>query len=102
MEGAGAVDLPCLIDVKLEPHLNKKVEITAEEIQKYLDDLKKAEEEAKKKAEEEEKKKAEEEAKKKEEEEAKKKEEEETKKKEEEDNKKDENVKTEEQPKTEG
>ena len=95
MEGAGAVDLPCLIDVKLEPNLKKKVEISAEEIQKYLDDVKKAEEEAKKKAEEEE-------AKRKAEEEEKKKAEEEAKKKEEEDNKKDENPKPEEQPKTEG
>ena len=74
MEGAGAIDIPYLVDIKLESNLSKKVEITAEEIQKYLDDLKAAEE-AKKK-EEEEKKKAEEEAKKKEEEEAKKKEEE--------------------------
>ena len=80
MEGAGAIDIPYLVDVKLESNLSKKVEVTAEEIQKYLDDLKAAEE-AKKKAEEEEaKKKAEEEeAKKKEEEEAKKKAEEEAK-----------------------
>ena len=85
MEGAGAVDLPCLLDVKLEPNLNKKVEITAEEIQKYLDDLKAAEEEAKRKAEEEEKRKAEEEAKKKAEEEEKKKAEEESKKEDEKD-----------------
>ena len=108
MEGAGAVDLPCLLDIKLEPKLNKKVEITSEEIQKYLDELKaaeeeakrKAEEEAEKKAEEEEKKKAEEEEKKKAEEEAKKKAEEEEKKKTEEENKKeDENTKTEEKPK---
>ena len=56
MEGAGAVDLPCLLDVKLEPQLTKKATITPEEIQKYLDELKAAEE-AKKKAEEEEKKK---------------------------------------------
>ena len=38
IEGAGAVDLPCLIDVKLEPNLNKKVQITQEEIDKYLND----------------------------------------------------------------
>jgi glutathione synthase len=76
--GKIAVDLPCLVDTKWEPNLSHKVEIKAEEIQKYLDDLKAAEEEAKRKKEEEEKKKAEEEAKKKaEEEEAKKKEEEE-------------------------
>ena len=91
IEGAGAIDIPCLLDVQLETKLNKKVEITAEEIQKYLDDVKAAEE-AKKK-EEEEKKKAEEEEKKKEEE---KKEEE---KKEEE--KKEENPQSIEQPKTE-
>ena len=84
IEGAGAIDIPCLLDIKLETNLNKKIEITAEEIQKYLDDLK-----------------AQEEAKKKEEEEAKKKEEEEAKKKEEEE-KKEENTKTEEQPNTEG
>ena len=96
MEGAGAVDLPCLLDIKLEPKLNKKVEITAEEIQKYLDDKKAAEEEEKRKAEEEEKRKAEEEAKKKAEEEEKKKTEEEEKKKE------DEKDKAEEQPKNEG
>ena len=84
MEGAGAVDLPCLLDVKLEPQLTKKATITPEEIQKYLDELKAAEE-AKKKAEEEEKKKAEEEAKKKAEEEEKKKSEEEAKQKAEED-----------------
>jgi len=100
MEGAGAVDLPCLLDIKLEPKLNKKVEITAEEIQKYLDDLKAAEEEAKKKAEEEEKRKAEEEAKKKAEEEEQKKAEEE-KKKSEEEKKEDGKEKAEEQPKTE-
>ena len=110
MEGAGAVDLPCLIDVKLEQKLNKKVEITAEEIQKYLDDLKAAEEEAKKrdeeeakkKAEEEEKKKAEEENKKKAEEEEKKKTEEENKKAESEKNKEEEKNKAEEPPKSEG
>ena len=88
MEGAGAVDLPCLLDIKLEPKLNKKVEITAEEIQKYLDDKKAGEEEEKRKAEEEAKKKAEEEEKKKTEEEEKKKE--------------DEKDKAEEQPKNEG
>ena len=91
IEGAGAVDIPCLMDIKLETKLNKKIEITAEEIQKYLDDLK-AQEEARKKEEEEAKKKEEEEAKKKEEEEAKKKEEEE---------KKEENIKNEEKPNTE-
>ena len=76
--GKIAIDLPCLVDTKLEPNLLHKNEVKAEEIQKYLDDLKAAEEEAKRKKEEEEKRKAEEEAKKKaEEEEAKKKEEEE-------------------------
>ena len=100
MEGAGAVDLPCLLDIKLESQLKKKVEITPEEIQKYLDELKAAEEEAKRKAEEEAKRKAEEEEKRKAEEEEKKKAEEEAKKKAEEDNKKeDEQTKTEEQPK---
>ena len=84
MEGAGAVDLPCLVDVKLEVKLNKQAQITHEEIQKYLDELKTAEEEKKKKAEEEEKKKAEEEEKKKKEEEEKKKEDEEGKNKSEE------------------
>ena len=79
IEGAGAIDIPCLLDIKLDINLNKKKEITAEEIQKYLDELK-AEEEAKKK-EEEEKKRTEEE------------------KKEEEKN--EENNKSEEQPKTE-
>jgi glutathione synthase len=57
MEGAGAVDLPCLVDVKLEVKLNKQVQITHEEMQKYLDELKAAEEEEKKKKEEEEEKK---------------------------------------------
>ena len=71
MEGAGAVDLPCLVDVKLEVKLNKQAQITHEEMQKYLDELKAAEEEEKKKKEEEEKKKKEEEEKKKEEEEGK-------------------------------
>ena len=76
--GKIAIDLPCLVDTKIEPNLTHKIEVKAEEIQKYLDDLKAAEEEAKRKKEEEEKRKAEEEAKKKaEEEEAKKKEEEE-------------------------
>ena len=101
MEGAGAIDLPCLLDVNLETKLNKKVEITSEEIQKYLDELKAAEEEAKRKAEEEEKRKAEEEAKKKLEEEEKKKEEE-NKKFEEINDKEAEKLKSEEQPKTEG
>ena len=97
IEGAGAVDIPCLLNIKLETKLSKKVEISAEEIQKYLDDLK-AEEEARKK---------EEEARKKEEEEKKKEEEkktEEEKKKEEEkkndEEKKEENAQNE-QPKTE-
>ena len=96
IEGAGAVDIPCLLNIKLETKLSKKVEISAEEIQKYLDDLK-AEEEARKK---------EEEARKKEEEEKKKEEEkktEEEKKKEEEkkndEEKKEENAQNE-QPKT--
>ena len=75
--GKIAIDLPCLVDTKIESNLTHKIEVKAEEIQKYLDDLKAAEEEAKRKKEEEEKRKAEEEAKKKEEEEAKKKEEEE-------------------------
>ena len=68
------LDLPCLIETKIEPNITHKVEVKAEEIQKYLDDLKAAEEEKKKK-EEEEKKRLEEEAKKKEEEEKKKEEE---------------------------
>ena len=68
--GKIAIDLPCLVDTKIEPNLLHKIEVKTEEIQKYLDDLKAAEEEAKRKKEEEEKKKAEEEeAKKKEEEE---------------------------------
>ena len=75
IEGAGAIDIPYLINIKLETKLNKKLEITAEEIQKYLDKVK-LEEEAKKKEEEEkrleeEKKKLEEEEKKKVEEEKK-------------------------------
>ena len=75
-----SIELPCLVETKIGPNLIHKNEIKAEEIQKYLDDLKAAEEEAKRKKEEEEeeKRKAEEEAKKKaEEEEAKKKEKEE-------------------------
>ena len=68
------LDLPCLIETKIEPNITHKVEVKAEEIQKYLDDLKAAEEEKKKK-EEEEKKRLEEEDKKKEEEEKKKEEE---------------------------
>ena len=74
IEGAGAIDIPCLLNIKLETQFNKKVEISAEEIQKYLDDLKVAEE-AKKKEEEEKKKVEEKEEKKKVEEEEKKKEE---------------------------
>ena len=94
-KGIIAIDLPCLVDTKLEPNLTHKIEVKAEEIQKYLDDLKAAEEEAKRKKEEEEKRKAEEEAKKKaEEEEAKKKAEEEAKAGE------GDKAKTEEQPKT--
>ena len=61
--GKIAIDLPCLVETKVEPNLTHKIEVKAEEIQKYLDDLKAAEEEAKRKAEEEAKKKAEEEAK---------------------------------------
>ena len=74
IEGAGAIDIPCLLNIKLETQFNKKVEISAEEIQKYLDDLKAAQE-AKKKEKEEKKKVEEEEEKKKVEEEEKKKEE---------------------------
>jgi glutathione synthase len=74
IEGAGAIDIPCLLNIKLETQFNKKVEISAEEIQKYLDDLKAAQE-AEKKEEEEKKKVEEEEEKKKVEEEEKKKEE---------------------------
>ena len=73
-ESLDIFDLPCLVETKIEPNLIHKVEVKAEEIQKYLDDLKAAEEEKKKK-EEEEKKRLEEEAKKKEEEEKKKEEE---------------------------
>ena len=67
-ESLDIFDLPCLVETKIEPNLSHKVEVKAEDIQKYLDELKAAEEE---------KKRLEEEAKKKEEEEAKKKEEEE-------------------------
>ena len=74
-ESLDIFDLPCLVETKIEPNLSHKVEVKAEDIQKYLDELKAAEEE-KKRLEEEAKKKEEEEAKKKEEEEAKKKEEE--------------------------
>ena len=74
-ESLDLFDLPCLVETKIEPNLSHKVEVKAEDIQKYLDELKAAEEE-KKRLEEEAKKKEEEEAKKKEEE-AKKKEEEE-------------------------
>ena len=73
-ESLDIFDLPCLIETKIEPNIIHKVEIKAEDIQKYLDELKAAEEEKKKK-EEEEKKRLEEEAKKKEEEEKKKEEE---------------------------
>ena len=73
-ESLDILDLPCLIETKIEPNITHKVEVKAEEIQKYLDDLKAAEEEKKKK-EEEEKKRLEEETKKKEEEEKKKEEE---------------------------
>ena len=73
-ESLDIFDLPCLVETKIEPNSIHKVEVKAEEIQKYLDDLKAAEEEKKKK-EEEEKKRLEEEAKKKEEEEKKKEEE---------------------------
>ena len=73
-ESLDIFDLPCLIEIKIEPNIIHKVEIKAEDIQKYLDELKAAEEEKKKK-EEEEKKRLEEEAKKKEEEEKKKEEE---------------------------
>ena len=72
-----SIELPCLVETKIEPNLTHKNDIKAEEIQKYLDDLKATEEEAKRKKEEEEKRKAEEAKKKAEEEEAKKKEEEE-------------------------
>ena len=81
-------DLPCLAENKIEPNLIHKVEVKAEEIQNYLDDLKAAEEEKKKK--EEELKRLEEEAKKKEEEEKKK--EEEKKEEEKKDEKKDEQI----------
>ena len=75
IEGAGAIDIPCLLNIKLETQFNKKVEISAEEIQKYLDDLKAAQEAKKKEEEEKKKVEEEEEEKKKVEEEEKKKEE---------------------------
>ena len=87
-ESLDIYDLPCLVETKIEPNLSHKVEIKAEDIQKYLDELKAAEEEKKRK-EEEEKKRLEEEAKKKEEE-AKKKEEEEKKEENKEEEKKEE------------
>ena len=90
-KGNIVLDLPCLVEKALKINLAHKYEVKQEEIQKYLDDKKAAEEEAKKKAEEEAKKKAEEE-------EAKKKAEEEAKKKAEEEN----NKKPEEAPKEEG
>ena len=40
IEGAGAIDIPCLLDIKLETKLDKKFQISSEEIKKYLDDLK--------------------------------------------------------------
>ena len=70
-ESLDIYDLPCLVETKIEPNLSHKVEVKAEEIQKYLDDLKAAEEEEEKRKKEEEKKRLEEEAKKKEEEEKK-------------------------------
>ena len=71
-ESLNIFDLPCLVETKIEPNLSHKVEVKAEDIQKYLDDLKAAEEEKKKKEEEEKKRlEEEEEAKKKEEEEKK-------------------------------
>ena len=71
-ESLDIFDLPCLVETKIEPNLSHKVEVKAEDIQKYLDDLKAAEEEKKKKEEEEKKRlQEEEEAKKKEEEEKK-------------------------------
>ena len=89
-ESLDILDLPCLIETKIEPNITHKVEVKAEEIQKYLDDLKAAEEEKKKK-EEEEKKRLEEEAKKKEEEEKKKEEEKKEEEKKEEEKKEEEN-----------
>ena len=74
-ESLDIFDLPCLVETKIQPNIVHKVEVKAEDIQKYLDELKAAEEEKKKK-EEEERKRLEEEAKKKEEEEKKKEEEE--------------------------
>ena len=44
IEGAGAIDIPCLLDIKLETKLDKKYQISSEEIQKYLSDLKNIEE----------------------------------------------------------
>ena len=44
IEGAGAIDIPCLLDIKLETKLGKKYQISSEEIQKYLSDLKNIEE----------------------------------------------------------
>jgi glutathione synthase len=60
-KGNVVLDLPCLVEKVLKTNLTHKIEVKQEEIQKYLDDKKAAEEEAKKKAEEEAKKKAEEE-----------------------------------------
>ena len=101
-KGNVVLDLPCLLEKVLKTNLTHKIEVKQEEIQKYLDDKKAAEEEAKKKEEEEAKKKAEEEeAKKKAEEEAKKKAEEENNKKVEEAPKK-EDDKKEEEKKEEG
>ena len=82
-----AIDLPCVVDIKIEPNLIHKVEVKAEDIQKYQDELKAAEEEEKRKKEKKKKKKKEEEEKLKAEEEAKKKADEEEAKKKEEDEK---------------
>ena len=69
IEGAGAIDIPCLLDIKLETKLDKKFQISSEEIKKYLDDLKNEKENKKREEEkEEEKKKIEEETNKKDEE----------------------------------
>ena len=38
-----AIDLPCVVDIKIEPNLIHKVEVKAEDIQKYQDELKAAE-----------------------------------------------------------
>ena len=51
-ESLDIFDLPCLVETKIEPNLIHKVEVKAEDIQKYLDELKAAEEEKKKKEEE--------------------------------------------------